>query len=258
MATFVAKSIAVDNSNLYLLDDFKPLTSFTSASIGFESSYLNGKLTVKVFQDDMLAYKLTDQVARSKVNKLFKGDSWEANFFKGADNIKGSSQGDALYGFNGADKIQGRGGDDLIQGGKGKDTLSGGDGGDTMDGGKGADFLDGDTGVNYLTGGGGKDTFSFSAALVGGNYAQIEDFTHGKDTIQLAKSAFDGIGGKGTLGAGKFFLLSEYDGKAKSVIYDEGSGNLYYSKNGGDIGNAHIFGRIANGAELDNKDFIIA
>jgi len=273
MAKFVAKTIAVDNSDLYQLDNFKPFSSPLIVSVGYESKYKNGKLTVKVFADDTLHYKLADQVPRSKAAKLFKGDDWEARFFKGADTIKGSSEGDALYGFKGKDQIYGRGGDDTIYGGKGKDKLYGGegddtiygdqgkdklyggDGGDTMDGGKGNDFLDGGTGINYLTGGGGKDTFAFSAPLMGGNYAQIEDFTPGKDTIQLAKSVFEGIGSKGTLKAGSFFLDSEYAGQAKAVIYDEVTGNLSYAKNGGD---AVVFGRIANGADLDHKDFLIA
>ena len=152
--------------------------------------------------------------------------------------------------------VHGNAGDDTIYGGKGKDTLYGDDGGDIMDGGAGKDFLDGGPGVNFLTGGSGKDVFAFSAALIGGNYSQIEDFKPGDDRIQLARDTFEGIGGKGTLAAGKFFLAGDYDGTAKAVIYDGATGNLYYSKDGGGLG--QNFGRIGNGAELDNQDFLIA
>jgi Ca2+-binding RTX toxin-like protein len=256
MVKFVAKAIAVDNSNLTELDNYKPFNPPLLPNIGFESKYKNGKLTVKVTENDALKYKISQiEVARKDVNKLFKGDDWEPKLFKGADNINGSSQGDMLYGYKGADVIYGKAGDDTIYGGKGKDTLYGGDGGDTIFGGAGKDFLDGDAGVNYLTGGGGEDVFSFSAELIGGNYAQIEDFQPGTDNIQLDKGAFQGIGPKGTLPAGQFYLASDYAGQAKAVIYDVATGNMSYAKNGGD---AQIFGRIANGAELSNTDFMIA
>lgn len=246
MAKFIAKTQSVDNSNLKELDDFVPAngTSNITWTIGpntyeISSVYKNEKLTVK-WSDNGLKYTLKAEVSTKQLKTVFKGDSWEQKFFKGGDTIKGSTASDMLFGFKGGDNISGKAGDDTINGGAGKD------------------FLDGGTGVNSLTGGGGKDMFAFSAALVGGNYAQIEDFKHGVDQIQLDKGAFAGIGAKGTLKAGKFFLASEYDGKAKSVIYDDTNGNLHYSKDGGDLANAQIFGRIGNGAELDNKDFLIA
>jgi Ca2+-binding RTX toxin-like protein len=258
MVKFVAKNLPVNNSDLYELDGYKPFSP-TALSIGIESKYKNGVLTVKVTQDDALKYKMSQiETSRSGANKLFKGDSWEPKLFKGGDEIKGSTQGDILYGYDGNDQISGRAGADTIYGGKDNDKLYGGADGDLMYGGAGKDYLDGDTGVNSLTGGAGKDKFAFSAALVAGNYSEITDFVVGTDKIQLDKDAFAGIGGKGTLAAGKFFLASEYAGKAKSVTYDDATGNLLYSVDGGDISNAQVFGRIGNGAELGNQDFLIA
>jgi Ca2+-binding RTX toxin-like protein len=259
---FVAKTIAVDNSSLTELDNFKPFNPPLVPNVGFESKYKNGKLSVKVTENDAFKYKISAiEVARKDVNKLFKGDNWEPNLFKGDDTINGSSEGDALYGYNGADVISGKSGDDTIYGGKGKDSLYGGDGVDTIFGGKGNDLLDGGSGsVNSLTGGAGKDTFSFTAEVAAGvSYSQIEDFVVGKDKIQLAKSAFEGIGAKGTLKAAHFFLLDDYDGSAGSVIYDQSNGNMHYAKDaGGTALDAPIFGRIANGAVLSNTDFLVA
>jgi Ca2+-binding RTX toxin-like protein len=231
MVKFVAKNLPVDNSDLYELDGYKPFSP-TALSVGIASSYKNGVLSVKVTQDGALKYKIAKiEVAKGDVNKLFKGDSWEPKLFKGADEIKGSTQGDILYGYNGNDQISGNAGVDTIYGGKGNDKLYGGADGDLMYGGAGKDFLDGDTGVNTLTGGSEKDKFAFSAALAGGNYSEITDFEAGTDKIQLDKDAFAGIGGSGTLAAGKFFLASDYAGKAKSVVYDDLTGNLYYAIN---------------------------
>jgi Ca2+-binding RTX toxin-like protein len=153
MVKFVAKNLPVNNSDLYELDGYKPFSP-TALSIGIESKYKNGVLTVKVTQDDALKYKMSEiETSRSGANKLFKGDSWEPKLFKGGDEIKGSTQGDILYGYDGNDQISGRAGADTIYGGKDNDKLYGGADGDLMYGGAGKDYLDGDTGVNSLIGG---------------------------------------------------------------------------------------------------------
>jgi len=257
MVQFVANTLPVDNSNLSELDGYKPINTI-GATTSIESKYKNGVLSVKVSLDGTLAYKIAKiETTPKQANKLFQGDGWEQKLFKGDDSIKGSTAIDSLYGFNGDDTIRGRDSDDTIDGGKGNDHLQGDAGGDTISGGKGNDHLDGGIGVNSLTGGAGKDAFAFSVPLVGGNYSEITDFEPGKDTIELHRDVFSGIGKTGTLKGGQFFLASDYDGKAKSVIYDDETGNLYYSKDGGDISSAQNFGRIGNGAELDHKDFLI-
>ena len=241
MVKFVAKTLAVDNSDLSVLDGYEPIGSLGAASIGIESQFKskNGTLWVKVTENDTFWFKISKiETTKKKADKLFEGD-WEPKMFNGDDTIKGSTEADMLYGFKGNDVIKGNAGDDWIYGGAGKD------------------FLDGGAGFNYLTGGGGKDIFAFSVELMGGNYSEITDFQEGKDKFQLSKSAFEGVGKKGTLKSGKFFLESEYTGKAKSVIYDEASGTLKYSKGGGDIGNAIAFGRVEIGTDLSHKDFLI-
>lgn len=259
MVQFVAKNLPVDNSNLVELDNYRPFDP-VGLSIGYESKYKNGLFSVKVTQDGALKYKITKiEVAQNGINKLFKGDAWESNLFKGDDTVKGSTATDSLYGFNGNDVVHGKGSDDTIYGGKGNDKLYGDDGGDTIFGGAGKDFLDGGAGFNYLTGDAGKDIFAFSAELAPGNYSQIEDFDVGVDKIQLSRQAFEGIGSKGTLKAGHFATINDYNGTAKTIIYDPSNGNMHYAKDAVvDPLDAQIFGRIANGATLTNTDFLIA
>lgn len=240
MVKFVAKNIAVDNSDLWELQDYNPIASF-SLTVSTFSSYNNGKLTVKVFEDvfqTTLKYKIVDEVSMKKAKTLFMGD-FEPKLFKGSDSIKGSSQGDMLYGFDGKDVVHGRGG------------------GDTIYGGKGADMLYGDAGANTLYGGAGKDAFVFDAVLTPGNNSHVADFASGKDTMQLAKSAFSGIGKTGALKKAQFFDADDYAGQKKAVIYDKDTGSLAYSKNGGDIGNAVDFGSVTAGLDLSHKDFLI-
>jgi Ca2+-binding RTX toxin-like protein len=258
MVKFVAKTLPVDNSNLTELDNFKPFKPQLIPNIGYDSRYNNGKLSVEVTQNNIFKYKISKiEVEKKDMNKLFKGDNWEPNLFKGDDKLNGSSDADALYGFNGNDVIHGNAGDDALYGGKGKDELYGGDGDDTIFGGAGKDFLHGGAGINSLTGGAGKDTFLFDAALVAGNGNIITDFKRGSDHIELDRDVFTGIGNKGKLAATKFILADDYAGQDHVVIYDIASGTLGYSKTGGPIGNAVEFGAVAAGLALSNKDFSI-
>jgi Ca2+-binding RTX toxin-like protein len=255
---FVAKNIAVDNSDLFELDGYKPLSSSAGATVGIQSKYKNGILTVKVKEDGALKYKISKiETSPKDANKLFKGDNWEPNLFKGADTVKGSSQSDALYGYKGGDEIHGNAGDDAIYGGKGADSLYGGDGGDTIFGDAGDDQLFGGPGFNFLTGGEGRDTFRFDSDLVIGNGSRITDFISGSDRIELDRDIFTGIGSTGKLAAAKLILADDYAGQDHVVIYDLASGTLGYTKVGGSTENAMEFGAVTAGLALSNKDFLI-
>lgn len=237
MVKFVANKIAVNNSDLWELRDYDPVSGL-NLTVSISSSYKNGKLTVKVFEDlfqSSLKYKIVDEVSKKKAATLFKGD-FEQKLFDGNDEIKGSTDSDMLYGFAGKDVIEARAGADTVYGGSGNDTLYGG------------------TGANTLYGGGGKDAFVFDAGLTPGNNSHVADFKSGKDTLQLAKSVFSGIGEKGALKGAKFFEASEYAGQKKAVIYDKDTGALAYAKNGGD---AVEFGSVTAGLDLSHKDFLI-
>jgi len=245
MAKFIAKTRSVDNSDLSALDGFVPNTGTTIVTwtLGpntYERSsvYKNGNLTVKWYENG-LKYTLKTEIPAKQLKTVFKGDSWEKKFFKSGDKIKGSTDSDMLYGFKGGDTLMGRSGDDTIYGGKGKDTLYGGDG------------------INTLYGGSGKDAFVFDSVLMPGNNSHVADFKSGKDTMQLDRGVFDGIGKKGTLKGSKFFTSEEYAGQKKAVIYDKDVGTLSYSKGGGEETNAVQFGSVAAGLDLSHKDFLI-
>ena len=89
------------------------------------------------------------------------------------------------------------------------------------------------------------------------SYASITDFTIGQDTIELEKSSFAGIGGKGKLGASQFFMATDYAGEAGAVIYDKATGVLSYSATGGTLANAIQFGDVAANLNLKNSDFLL-
>jgi Ca2+-binding RTX toxin-like protein len=257
MVKFVANTFSVDNSNLYELDGYKPISNDPPSAYNVESKWKNGILKVEVDHGSALKYKIAKiEVSKSKADKIFDGN-WEPKVFKGDDTIKGSTQGDTLYGFKGVDKISGVSGDDWLFGNGGDDKLYGGDGHDSLAGGAGADLLDGGTGHNFLTGNGGKDTFAFSAPLSGGNYSEIVDFKHKKDKIQVDNDVFQGVGGKGDLKAGHFSTLEDYTGKQKTIVYDEDTGWLYYSKIGGGLSNAQYFAKVKIGTDLDHHDFLV-
>ncbi|MCB1498301.1 MAG: hypothetical protein KDK07_00685 [Bauldia sp.] len=239
MVVFAAKNLPVDNSDLSELNGYKPLSSSVSASLGYASVYKDGLLSVTVFVDDQMKYRVAKiEVPKKELNKLFN-DGFEPKLFKGSDTIKGSTSGDMLYGFDGGDAIKGRGGNDSIYGGKGSDAIYGGNG------------------INTLNGGGGKDAFVFDSALMPGNNSHVADFKSSKDTMQLDRTVFDGIGDKGTLKGSKFFTADKYAGQKKAVIYDKDVGTLSYSKDGGDLSNAVNFGSVTAGLDISHKDFLI-
>jgi Ca2+-binding RTX toxin-like protein len=124
--------------------------------------------------------------------------------------ISGQGNGDTLIGMTtvGSSAI------DLLVGDGGNDVLNGGTGSDT------------------LTGSGGSDTFVFSSALGATNIDIVTDFNSGSDHVSLLKAGvFANLAGSsgGTLGL-DFNTTGQTGGH---IVYDAGSGNLYYDANGG-------------------------
>lgn len=188
-----------------------------------------------------------------KMKDYFKGD-YESKIFKGNDKLVGSSQSDKLAGFDGNDTIQGGAGGDTIWGGNGNDKLYGQGGGDLITGGKGNDFLDGGDGANSLTGNAGKDTFQFSSQLAAGNSSAITDFKSGQDIIQLVKSVFPDLSGKGKLSSDSFIKSTDYDGEDGVVVYNKANGHLSFAV---DSGNLIKFGEVTANLNLKASDFFI-
>ena len=222
-----------------------------------KGKWKNGTGSVKAKKDGKLWYKITDIQAptEKKFKKIINDPD---KLFKGADTITGSDFGDTLLAYGGDDVVKAGGGADIVEGGAGNDQLFGGGDDDRMSGGDGADLLSGGAGDNLLTGNGGRDSFLFDAPLKPGNQSRITDFEPGVDTIQLDRSVFRDIGGKGKLPADSLFL---YPDPSKvipehSVIYDKDNGEIWYTENGSII-DAVLFAKVTSGIELSHKDFLI-
>jgi Ca2+-binding RTX toxin-like protein len=160
------------------------------------------------------------------------------------------------------------GSDSATGGGTATDTFLGSGGNDVLKGSAGNDTLNGGTGNDALTGGAGADTFVFNTSLGSGtnNSDNITDFeASGMDKILLSKAVFSAlVSGSGNLQAGEFGSVAANGdtatvGANTHVIFDSGTGNLYYDSNGaGSSGRtlvAHL--AIADGGTVDNTDFIV-
>ncbi len=191
-----------------------------------------------------------------KINKMktvFKGN-YESKIFDGNDTMTGSAQADKLSGFGGKDNINGGNGNDTILGGDGNDQLYGQGGSDVIKGGSGNDFIDGGAGFNTLTGNGGSDTFNFSTQLSPNNSSAITDFKPGTDVIQLVKSVFPDLSGKGALASKYFIKSSDYDGEDGVVVYTKSSGKLQFATSSDVLVK---FGEVSANTNLKASDFFI-
>lgn len=166
----------------------------------------------------------------------------------GSDVLNGKFAGDALFGLSGKDTIYGGGANDVLSGGWGLDILKGNDANDFLNGGKDQDTL---------SGGAGADTFAFTNLLNGNDGDHIIDFGDGNDVIALSKLAFAGIGDKGVLAAAAFVEGSAAADSHDRIIYDSGSGALFFDADGSGSGVAVRFATLSPGLDLSSDDFRI-
>jgi Ca2+-binding RTX toxin-like protein len=158
-------------------------------------------------------------------------------------------------------------------GGTGLTLIGSPRGGELLVGGFGADRLDGGGGyVDRYIGNVGSDTFVFrfppnNAGAANGAF--LQDFQPGVDKIELNQSlgAFtsvvdDGLGG---LDPGDFLQVDSVDlanPGGQHVIYEPGTGNLYYDADGAGGNAPEIFALIAGDRpgprpQIDADDFVI-
>ena len=138
-----------------------------------------------------------------------------------------------------------------LTGGTGNDSLDGGDGNDRLDGGGG--------GTDRLAGNSGADIFVFDHAPTGSNVSTITDLATGTDQLELDHSAFAGLNWSGaphTLAAGEFFQGDPNAISGQHVIFEQGSGNLYYDADGM-AGGAQLFATVGAGSDVHNSDIHI-
>ncbi|MCB1499933.1 MAG: hypothetical protein KDK07_09115 [Bauldia sp.] len=188
-----------------------------------------------------------------KFKDFFTGN-YEKELFSSNDKMVGSSESDTLAGFDGKDTIKAGNGGDKVLGQNGDDKLYGESGGDNLNGGKGKDFLDGGDGINTMKGGKDADTFHFSSQLSASTYSSITDFKQGEDKIELVKSVFPDLTGKGELAADKFIKLVDYAGEDNVIVYDKTTGDLKYAL---DSNNLIKFADVSDGLNLKASDIFL-
>jgi serralysin len=119
--------------------------------------------------------------------------------------------------------------------------------------------LIGGLGNDSLMGGSGLDQFIFNAALGSGNVVVISDYSSADDTILLDDAIFAAIGPAGTdLAAAAFAIGSAATSSAHRIIYNSGTGQLFYDADGSGAG-AAVHWATLTGAPLGiaNTEFLI-
>ncbi|HEX8258463.1 MAG TPA: hypothetical protein VF589_12605 [Allosphingosinicella sp.] len=157
----------------------------------------------------------------------------------------------------GAIMIEGNDLDNMITGNNAANELEGSGGSDSLIGGGGNDFLDGEYDSDTLTGGGGKDTFAFQDDIREGGVDNITDFVAADDTILLSRNYFGGIMTEGRLSASAFRLGTEAADASDRIMYDQGTGRIFYDADGaGGSQAAVLFATVDAGTTLTAADFL--
>ncbi len=128
-----------------------------------------------------------------------------------------------------ANTISGNAGDNVITGGKGHDILTGGDGADS--------FV-----FDIKPGKAGADT--------------IVDFHAGVDHILLDADIFKKANDDGPLKA-KYFAFGHADDGNDYFVYKQGSGKLFYDKDGDGHHHAKLIATLKDAPHLHGGDFLI-
>lgn len=128
-----------------------------------------------------------------------------------------------------------------INAGMGDDTVIGGNAANFLVGGAGNDRLTGGPGHDSLIGGGGTDTFVFNASLdASANVDTILDFSAADDTIELDSDVFMGLP-EGALDMDAFALSTAAGEDDDRIVYDQGTGALFFDADGGSRDNMVAF-----------------
>ncbi len=146
--------------------------------------------------------------------------------------------------------------EDLLLVGTGNISATGNALANVITGNAGNNMIAGGLGNDILTGGGGADSFVFDFKAGKNNVDTILDFKAGVDHIVLDDGVFGKLHDDGVLKA-KFFAFGKADDGNDYLVYKEGSGKLFYDKDG-DGGKAAKLVAILKGApDLDGGDILI-
>ncbi|HLM38239.1 MAG TPA: M10 family metallopeptidase [Microvirga sp.] len=180
------------------------------------------------------------------------GDSSRATVMIGPDVVIERAQGGS-----GSDTLIGNSVDNRLKGMHGHDRLNAGSGNDALYGGAGNDYLRGGDGNDYLKGGKGKDHFIFNSAFSGGgDVDRISDFIAKDDTIRLDDKVVGGLK-TGALSSARFCVGSSAKDSKDRIIYDKGTGDLFYDPDGTGAAAQIKFATLISKPTLSAADFYI-
>jgi Ca2+-binding RTX toxin-like protein len=174
------------------------------------------------------------------------------------DVLAGTARADRIYGGVGNDRINGGLGDDALWGESGNDRLSGSGGSDRISAGSGNDMISGGSGNDKIWGGSGSDAFVFSTEIASGtNVDRIVDFSVRDDTMWLNNRIFEAAGPEGHLRSSAFWTGTVAHDATDRVIYDGGTGALFYDPDGIGSVDQIQFAQLNTGLKITAADFLI-
>lgn len=164
------------------------------------------------------------------------------------ENLTGSSFDDVLVGDATGNMLVGGLGDDILYGAGGHDSLIGAEGADVFVFGKSF----------------GADVYNGNAAIDGSDHGDLTDyvfdFSHAEgDRIVLSLQTYSGLAGSnhGNLSGEQFTLGTHAHTGQEHIIYDQGTGNLWYDANGNADGSRVLIANFVNHAALTASDFLL-
>jgi Ca2+-binding RTX toxin-like protein len=136
--------------------------------------------------------------------------------------------------------------------------LTGNASGNEVRGNAGNNVINGGDGRDILTGLDGQDSFLFDTALdAATNVDEITDFNVAADTILLDQDIFSSSLGLGNISAGELVIGTAAQDANDRIIYNSGTGALFYDSDGVG-GNAQVqFAELSPGLALTNLDFLV-
>ncbi len=134
-------------------------------------------------------------------------------------------------------------------------AVTGGAGADTIVGGGAFDAINGRGGNDIFTGGSGSNAYFFSTALnAASNDPTITNFHVASDNIYLAHQVFTALVA-GALPAGDFTIGTGATTPSQHIVYNSGTGALFYDSDGNGGGAAVQFANLSTGLSLTASNF---
>jgi Ca2+-binding RTX toxin-like protein len=175
----------------------------------------------------------------------------------GLDTVLGGAGDDQVWGGAGGDVLGGGGDNDWIAGESGNDLINGGDGNDFVSGQEGRDEIQGGNGNDELWGGSANDSFVFNTALnANSNVDRIMDFSVVEgDKILLDHNVFKALA-MGNLSSAAF-KVGAATSKAQHILYNQGTGELFYDADGSGYRAPIKFAVLTPGTAIDASLFLV-